>query len=158
MVSRVAGCTACPVCKSGIDKEKLIPIYSQGKTQDPRDTVPDLPERPSGQRTEAGPSQNGGAAESPLNALFGRFGFGGFQFATTGGNVAFHFGSPILFFPLALQMALNSGFFNTGSGSTAQQQQTHNLQEDSPGARLRAFVSRMMFMLGVLTLLVMVLF
>jgi hypothetical protein len=139
----------------------LIPIYAQGKSQDPRDTVPDIPERPAGQRTEAGPPPNNGTAESPLNALFGRFGFGGFQFATaTGGNVAFHFGSPILFFPLALQMAVNSGFFNQafGGGGGMATGATQQQMQDSPGARLRAFASRMMFMLGVLTLLVIVLF
>lgn len=41
----------CPVCKSVIDKSKLIPLYGRGSTdqKDPRDTVPP---RPQGQREE----------------------------------------------------------------------------------------------------------
>lgn len=41
----------CPVCKSVIDKSKLIPLYGRGSTNqtDPRDKVPP---RPQGQREE----------------------------------------------------------------------------------------------------------
>jgi len=48
----------CPVCKSVISKEKLIPLYGRGKEQkDPR-TKTEIPERPAGQRTEAPPQSN----------------------------------------------------------------------------------------------------
>lgn len=41
----------CPVCKSAISKEKLVPLYGRGGNQsDPREKP--LPPRPSGQRTE----------------------------------------------------------------------------------------------------------
>ncbi len=42
----------CPVCKSAISKEKVIPLYGRNCTdrKDPRDKVPP---RPQGQRTEA---------------------------------------------------------------------------------------------------------
>uniref|UniRef100_T1DII0 RING-type E3 ubiquitin transferase n=1 Tax=Psorophora albipes TaxID=869069 RepID=T1DII0_9DIPT len=40
----------CPVCKSSISKEKVIPLYGRGGSkEDPRKTVPP---RPAGQRTE----------------------------------------------------------------------------------------------------------
>ncbi|XP_008183323.1 E3 ubiquitin-protein ligase RNF185 [Acyrthosiphon pisum] len=43
--------TVCPVCKSGINRDKVIPIYGRGnsKQDDPRNKVPP---RPAGQRTE----------------------------------------------------------------------------------------------------------
>ncbi|ELT91681.1 hypothetical protein CAPTEDRAFT_148333 [Capitella teleta] len=68
----------CPVCKAGISKDKVIPLYGRGSTdqKDPRDKVPP---RPQGLRTEP---EN--------NANFPGFGFGegGFQF----GIGAFPFG------------------------------------------------------------------
>jgi len=42
------GNKACPVCKSSIDREKLIPVYGKGKERkDPRQTNP-IPQRPQG--------------------------------------------------------------------------------------------------------------
>ncbi|ESP04215.1 hypothetical protein LOTGIDRAFT_204992 [Lottia gigantea] len=70
----------CPVCKAGIGKDKVIPIYGRGNPnpQDPREK---LPPRPQGQRPE--PETTGG---------FPGFGFGdaGFQFSF--GIGAFPFG------------------------------------------------------------------
>ena len=42
----------CPVCKSSINREKVIPLYGRNSTDknDPRDKIPP---RPQGQRTEA---------------------------------------------------------------------------------------------------------
>lgn len=42
----------CPVCKSAISKEKVIPLYGRNCTdkKDPRDKIPP---RPQGQRSEA---------------------------------------------------------------------------------------------------------
>ena len=42
----------CPVCKSAISRENVIPLYGRNSTdrKDPRDKVPP---RPQGQRTEA---------------------------------------------------------------------------------------------------------
>ena len=42
----------CPVCKSAINREKVIPLYGRNSTDrnDPRDKIPP---RPQGQRTEA---------------------------------------------------------------------------------------------------------
>jgi len=33
----------CPVCKAGISKDKLIPIYGRGGNRDPREDIPDRP-------------------------------------------------------------------------------------------------------------------
>lgn len=34
---------SCPVCKAGISRDKLIPIYGRGGNKDPRDDIPDRP-------------------------------------------------------------------------------------------------------------------
>ncbi|CAG0912673.1 unnamed protein product [Notodromas monacha] len=70
----------CPVCKAGISKDKVIPLYGRGdsKQEDPRQK---LPPRPPGQRSE--PETQSGS--------FGGFGFdGGFQMSF--GIGAFPFG------------------------------------------------------------------
>ncbi|CAD6188469.1 unnamed protein product [Caenorhabditis auriculariae] len=72
----------CPVCKSAISKEKVVPIYGRGgETSDPREKVPP---RPQGQRSEVPPPS-----------------FPGFQWggAEGNGNVQFSFGIGI--FPLS---------------------------------------------------------
>eukprot|EP00347_Sterkiella_histriomuscorum_P002454 403368086 len=49
----------CPVCKSGISKETLIPIYTKGNTEDPRKkSSQEIPKRPAGQRQGPVPNQN----------------------------------------------------------------------------------------------------
>ncbi|KAL5016297.1 hypothetical protein ScPMuIL_005886 [Solemya velum] len=70
----------CPVCKAGIGKEKVIPIYGRGSTnqQDPREK---LPPRPQGQRSE--PETQGG---------FPGFGFSDGGFHMSFGIGAFPFG------------------------------------------------------------------
>jgi|ERR1712059_89619 len=73
----------CPVCKAGISKDKVIPLYGRGNTdgKDPREKVPP---RPQGQRTEP-------TTSNP----FSGFGFGGGQpggFHMSFGIGAFPFG------------------------------------------------------------------
>lgn len=70
----------CPVCKAGISKDKVIPLYGRGNVnqQDPRDQVPP---RPQGQRSEP---DNGNA--------FNGFGFGDAGFQMSFGIGAFPFG------------------------------------------------------------------
>ena len=48
--------SSCPVCKAGISRDKVIPLYGRGSTNqsDPRDKTPP---RPQGQRSE--PENNG---------------------------------------------------------------------------------------------------
>lgn len=64
----------CPVCKAAISKEKVIPLYGRGSTnqQDPRTKVPP---RPQGQRTEPEPSSGGfqgfGMNEGGFHMSFG---------------------------------------------------------------------------------------
>lgn len=47
----------CPVCKAGISKETLIPLYSKGSQEDPRSK--DIPKRPEGERMKPPPNNNG---------------------------------------------------------------------------------------------------
>ncbi|UJR15163.1 hypothetical protein I4U23_002126 [Adineta vaga] len=75
----------CPVCKSSISSEKLIPIYGRNANQtDPRNTVPP---RPAGTREEPRQNRNFGFGEGvnfQMSFGFGAFPFGLFQttFAT----------------------------------------------------------------------------
>jgi E3 ubiquitin-protein ligase RNF5 len=70
----------CPVCKAGISKDKVVPLYGRGSTkqQDPREK---LPPRPAGQRSE--PENVGG---------FPGFGFGDGGFQMSFGIGSFPFG------------------------------------------------------------------
>ena len=61
----------CPVCKSGISKEKVIPIFTKDKTDDPtKKNNQNIPNRPGGQRSEPQPNRNYGNGG-------GLFGMGG---------------------------------------------------------------------------------
>ena len=62
----------CPVCKAGIGRDKVIPLYGRdGDQKDPRDKP--IPPRPRGQRPEPESSGNG-------QGQFGNiFNAGGFQ-------------------------------------------------------------------------------
>ncbi|XP_051956929.1 E3 ubiquitin-protein ligase RNF185 isoform X4 [Xyrauchen texanus] len=53
----------CPVCKAGISREKVIPLYGRGSTsqEDPRERTPP---RPQGQRPEP---ENRGQPQAPLS-------------------------------------------------------------------------------------------
>lgn len=51
-------CRTCPVCKAGVDRDKVIPIYGRGGNEDPRGKLKDaneiqVPSRPAGQRPAA---------------------------------------------------------------------------------------------------------
>jgi len=63
----------CPVCKAAINREKVVPLYGRGSTnqQDPREK---FPPRPPGQRTEpeAGSHFNGfGLGDNGFHLSFG---------------------------------------------------------------------------------------
>lgn len=75
----------CPVCKAGIGRDKVVPLYGRdGEQKDPRDKP--IPPRPRGQRPE--PESNLGPGN---NGQFGNlFNAGGFQMSF--GIGAFPFG------------------------------------------------------------------
>lgn len=48
-------CRTCPVCKAGVERDKVVPIYGRGGNEDPRGKTKDvadvqIPARPAGQR------------------------------------------------------------------------------------------------------------
>ena len=69
----------CPVCKSGISKESVIPIYTKENNDDPRKKKTQeeqIPGRPQGARSEPEPNPNG-RGQHNFNNYFGGFpGFG----------------------------------------------------------------------------------
>jgi len=93
----------CPVCKAGIGKDKVVPIYGRGDSnpKDPRDKP--LPPRPRGQRPEPETSGGGGGGVG-----FGGFGGGGGGGVGGGFQMSFGIGA----FPFGF-FATN---FNLGDG------------------------------------------
>lgn len=77
----------CPVCKSVIDKSKLIPLYGRGSSDqtDPREKVPP---RPQGHRQEPQEAQQGFG----LDGINVSFGIGAFPFTMLGGPMFNAFG------------------------------------------------------------------
>ena len=63
----------CPVCKAGISRDKVIPLYGRGgEGKDPREKS--IPPRPQGQRPE--PETTGGGGFGAFFSPFGGFGLG----------------------------------------------------------------------------------
>jgi len=91
----------CPVCKAGISKDKVVPLYGRGgngEQKDPRTKPP--PPRPQGQRSE--PEAQGGLGAG----AFG--GWPGMIFGDGGSHLSFGIGAfPFAFFASAFN--LNDG-------------------------------------------------
>lgn len=85
----------CPVCKAGIGRDKVVPLYGRdGEQKDPRDKP--IPPRPRGQRPE--PESNPNVQNGNFANLFNAggfqmsFGIGAFPFGFFATN--FNFGEP----------------------------------------------------------------
>nr|CAD2202908.1 unnamed protein product [Meloidogyne enterolobii] len=120
----------CPVCKSAISKERVIPLYGRGGGDtDPRTKVPP---RPQGQRTEETPQSFPGMFQ-----WGGDNGHGGVQFSLGIGVF------PISFF---------ASFFNTG-GVDRRNEANRNPQQAE-----EQFLSNMFMYIGLLILAWLLLF
>lgn len=75
----------CPVCKAGVTRENVVPLYGRGNSDDPRNKE-DTPERPRAQRPTAQPRHQG----------FGGF-FPPFMGNPGGRGMNFAFGFPPFF-------------------------------------------------------------
>eukprot|EP00440_Ansanella_granifera_P060679 gb/GFBE01065766.1/.p1 GENE.gb/GFBE01065766.1/~~gb/GFBE01065766.1/.p1 ORF type:complete len:180 (+),score=14.57 gb/GFBE01065766.1/:1-540(+) len=70
--SRPRNGSSCPICKASVTIQNVIPVYTRGSQTDPRNSYPDLPARPRGERPEPEPAsvlalqafQHGGVPES----------------------------------------------------------------------------------------------
>ncbi|XP_064392271.1 E3 ubiquitin-protein ligase RNF185-like isoform X1 [Halichondria panicea] len=84
----------CPVCKSVIDREKVIPLYGRGAKEqtDPRDKVPP---RPQGQREEPQHPQH--QVMGGWDGIQVSFGIGAIPFTMMGGPIfqMFNFGNDV---------------------------------------------------------------
>lgn len=83
----------CPVCKAGISKEKVVPLYGRGSTnqQDPREKVPP---RPQGQRSEPENNSNFPGFGLGDSGLHFSFGIGAFPFTFFAQSFNFNDGRP----------------------------------------------------------------
>lgn len=115
----------CPVCKAGVDEEKVIPLYGNGKfdlTDPRRKAVPalSLPQRPLGQRTETlsleeRNSQNHGFNLAPAHASHSAAGhFGNMSLSTGFGRFPPMFASSLTGHP-----GNNSGIFSRTAHSAS---------------------------------------
>jgi len=131
--------TTCPVCKAGVTRENIIPLYGKGgQESDPRGKYPEekkndsegVPPRPAAERPE--PSQN--YRQTPQNFMNGFFGpqfFGGTQF----GNMSFSAGF---------------GFFPSIFGLQFQTFQTPQRNEQvTPEESSQIFYSQLFMTLGI---------
>jgi len=126
----------CPVCKSALKKDKLIPLYGRGKEQkDPRNNVPT---RPPGQRSEPTQPQ---FQQGP----FGMFPFGGPAFP---GDSNFTFSVGFGMFPSLFGLYYN----NQPHAQQNPQGPPDPLQADN------AAFSRMFLIMGILTVLALMTF
>eukprot|EP01105_Mastigella_eilhardi_P001500 TRINITY_DN117_c0_g4_i1.p1 TRINITY_DN117_c0_g4~~TRINITY_DN117_c0_g4_i1.p1 ORF type:complete len:198 (+),score=54.86 TRINITY_DN117_c0_g4_i1:32-625(+) len=111
----------CPVCKSAITADMLVPLYGRGQeSKDPRHSTPDIPERPAGRRVEP---------EEHRNRGFDFFGPPVAQF----GNFSFSAGVGFPFFGFAMQ-----SFGGQPRGEMTREQQQ------------REFLSKLLFVFGIM--------
>eukprot|EP01112_Ceratiomyxa_fruticulosa_P014901 TRINITY_DN4322_c0_g2_i3.p1 TRINITY_DN4322_c0_g2~~TRINITY_DN4322_c0_g2_i3.p1 ORF type:complete len:200 (-),score=38.58 TRINITY_DN4322_c0_g2_i3:185-784(-) len=118
----------CPVCKSSITTDSLIPLYGRGKEQtDPRTRIPEIPSRPNARHSDPvhQPHQEFGSYNLPGN-------FGGFSFSAGVGIFPTLFGLQFHTFPNSVNR--NGGYLNQ--------------DQDNP----QGLLSRMLFMLAMLVL------
>jgi len=120
----------CPVCKAALSRDKLVPLYGRGATDqsDPRDKVPP---RPQGHRTEA-PNEG----RSGFENFFGGWAFPNVNFDATAGHNphagphhhpqgagnGFHMSFGVGAFPFGM-FSFNLG----GGGAGAPNQEEHEL-------------------------------
>ncbi|KAH6584193.1 hypothetical protein BASA61_001933 [Batrachochytrium salamandrivorans] len=134
--SRLPASNTCPVCKAGVEKEKVIPIYVRGREpKDPREDS-QLPNRPSGQRTEP-VSNNPWDFTGLFNAGRGNI-----------GNV--HLGFGLMPFGIQFTMGQGHNIHNFHGG--------HQNGALGPTQQLQAFVSRLFLMVATLVLISIILY
>jgi len=121
---KMPGGDACPVCKAGLKKESVVPIYGKGgNSVDPREATE---ARPNAQRPEREPQ-----------SFFSQFNTGGFTVA---------FGPAVFSTVLGMQ---GFGVFPNHH----QHQENQNLTPEQLQQQERELFARMMFFMGILVLL-----
>lgn len=145
----------CPVCKSGCDKDKVIPVYGRGKEEkDPRIANPNLPNRPAGQRAPP-------PARQP-NQFFGFDPFGvpgsfhGVGGRTGGGGAVFVGGFGILPALMGFSSFSSSSSNNSNGGTQQSSTSTGGGAGRNPTTsqqQQQAFASRVLMMLAAMILM-----
>lgn len=126
------GHTTCPVCKAGVNKENVIPIYTRGNDKDPR--TQDVPERPASQRPVPDrPVQQGGIP----GIAQGQFG-------------GMHFAAGVGFFPSLLGLQFQA-FTSNGQGVAQNRPLT-------PDELAQLNTSRFLMILGTLVMICLIFF
>eukprot|EP01100_Stratorugosa_tubuloviscum_P004208 TRINITY_DN2045_c0_g1_i1.p1 TRINITY_DN2045_c0_g1~~TRINITY_DN2045_c0_g1_i1.p1 ORF type:complete len:205 (+),score=63.53 TRINITY_DN2045_c0_g1_i1:78-692(+) len=147
---------SCPVCKSGVTKDKVVPIYGKdsanNKNKEEKDKTEEenkIPQRPQGRRTESTTSRRQQHFHNGGFGMFGEPGFNG-QF----GGVSFTAGFGL--FPSLFG-------FQFQTYSNARDHRNENSQEMGDEAPMLAsetqiFLSRIIFAIGILLIVCLVLF
>jgi E3 ubiquitin-protein ligase RNF5 len=126
------GHNSCPVCKAGVSKENIIPVYVRGNDTDPR--TRDVPSRPSSQRAVPERAAHPGMTQGQ---------FGGVNFAAGVG-----------FFPSLLGLQFQ-GFATSGQG---QGQNTADNRPLTADEQAQLNTSRFLMILGSLVLICLIFF
>ncbi|MCP9258482.1 hypothetical protein DINM_001518 [Dirofilaria immitis] len=112
----------CPVCKSAISRDKVIPLYGRGGNDtDPRDKVPP---RPKGQRTE-----------TPQSSFQG---FPGFQWGGENGGGGVQFSMGIGVFPISFLH--HSSILALENGVQKRQQQAQDKRKRSNFCQIFSYI------------------
>lgn len=170
----------CPVCKAGVTKENVIPLYGRGSEQvDPRtktrrggaigrEEATDVPGRPAAQRPEARPEADsfiGGASAFVGGIPFNSFGAAHhYTGGTIGGlgppgrNSAVSFSAGLGFFPSLFGLQFQT--FTPSSSSSVAATQGVGFNGNGNGSTAdeaqQAFLSKLLLTLGIFTLGVLV--
>lgn len=161
MTSGRSMANTCPVCKSLISNDKIIPIFVRGgSNSDPRTRPTDLPNRPQPQRQEAPVNQGQSFFQGLFNNNNGG-GSGGIQFSAGFGPLGLLslFGFPMFHLQFG-QPGVGVGAGGHG-GSTAatgeqQQNQQYGVPNNNNGAlshQQREFISRLFMMISILIII-----
>lgn len=119
----------CPVCKSGVKMDELTPIYGRGgSTSKSHQNTSDVPNRPSGTRSE--PDPNPSYTQNFQNGILG----------------GFMMGSDISLFQLPFfGMSFQLGPQNRGEART-------NAREDPQIAEQREFIKRLLIFIAIIVI------
>jgi E3 ubiquitin-protein ligase RNF5 len=162
-------CQECPVCKAGVEEEKVIPLYGRGKvgSVDPRTkTVPgvNIPHRPAGQRPDTARQSDQHYQHHGFNFMAGPGGpaatarFGNITLSAGFGLFPSLFGFQLHGFPEAAGLGGPSGLHFGTPNPSSQSSHIHTSPPIVPEQQQEALLSRLLLLLGCFVIVCLLLF